>query len=69
MLLIARRIGESIRIGPDIEVKIVRAGRSRVLIAVDAPRALKVLRVEPAADDGSETENPMDRRPVKLALR
>ena len=44
MLLIARRIGESIQIGPDIEVKIVHASRSRVMVAVAAPRDLKIWR-------------------------
>lgn len=44
MLLIARRIGESIQIGPDIEIKIVHASRSRVMVAVAAPRDLKIWR-------------------------
>jgi len=46
MLFIARRIGESIRIGADVEVKIVRASRSRVLISIEAPRSIPVLRVD-----------------------
>jgi len=45
MLLIARRIGESFQIGPDIEVKIVHASSSRVMVAIAAPRALRILRI------------------------
>lgn len=51
MLLIARRTGEGIQIGPDIEIKIVRSSRSRVIVAITAPRALKILRVDAAEDD------------------
>jgi sRNA-binding carbon storage regulator CsrA len=50
MLLIARRIGESIQIGPDIEVKILHASRSRVMVAVAAPRELKIWRVQPGSE-------------------
>lgn len=50
MLLIARRIGESIRIGEDIEVKIIGASRSRVVVAIAAPRSLKILRVSGGAE-------------------
>ena len=44
MLLITRRPGESILVGPDIEVKIVHASRSRVTVAVIAPRELRIRR-------------------------
>jgi carbon storage regulator CsrA len=53
MLFIARRIGESIRIGTEVEVKIVRASGSRVLLAIEAPRSIRVLRVEKQADRAS----------------
>lgn len=46
MLLIARRIGEAIQIGPDIEIKVVRTSRSRVMVAITAPRELRILRVD-----------------------
>lgn len=51
MLLIARRTGEAIQIGPDIEIKIVRSSRSRVIVAIAAPRALKILRIDADAGD------------------
>lgn len=46
MLVIARRTGEAIQIGPDIEIKIVRSSRSRVIVAIAAPRELKILRID-----------------------
>lgn len=46
LLTMARRTGESIQIGPDIEVKIVHASKSRVMVAIAAPRALKILRID-----------------------
>lgn len=74
MLLIARRIGESIRIGPDIEIKIVHASRSRVMVAVAAPRDLKIWRTagndqkKPAVEtDGPErAANEAIRRRFKM---
>ena len=56
MLLIARRPGESILVGPEIEVKIVHASRSRVMVAVIAPRELKIWR-QGARND---TPSPVD---------
>jgi len=58
MLVIARRIGESFRIGTEVEVKIVRASRSRVLIAIEAPRSIRVLRVDKQADSVPPADAP-----------
>jgi carbon storage regulator CsrA len=66
MLVIARRIGESFRIGAEVEVKIVRASRSRVLIAIEAPRSIRVLRVEKPAESASP---PDVRAPTVRATR
>lgn len=54
MLVIARKTGESVQIGEEIEVKVVRTGRFRVTIAIAAPRELKILRTkgaDPTADN------------------
>lgn len=63
MLVIARRTGEAIQIGPDIEIKIVRSSRSRVIVAIAAPRELKILRVDAEAEDKrlGETAEPTER--------
>lgn len=58
MLLIARRTGEAIQIGPDIEIKIVRSSRSRVIVAIAAPRALKILRIDAGAEDKGRSDAP-----------
>jgi len=51
MLLVARRVGEALRIGTDIEVKIVASSRSRVLLAVSAPRELDIRRIYGKSDN------------------
>ncbi len=47
MLILQRKVGESLFIGDDIEVKLlsIEAG-GRVRIAIDAPRDLPILRQE-----------------------
>jgi carbon storage regulator len=46
MLIIARRSGESIWIGEDIEIKIVDLTPSRVKVGLEAPRQLEIRRGE-----------------------
>jgi carbon storage regulator CsrA len=50
MLLVARRVGEALRIGTNIEVKVVAATRSRVMLAVTAPRELNIRRIYGKSD-------------------
>ena len=46
MLVIRRRIGESILIGEDIELQITDISSNRVKIGIVAPRAVPILRKE-----------------------
>ncbi len=46
MLMMRRRVGETILIGTDIEIHIARIGRTRVKIAIEAPRHLRVVAKE-----------------------
>ncbi|UOQ45730.1 carbon storage regulator CsrA [Halobacillus salinarum] len=46
MLILNRKEGESIRIGDDIEVKIVSVEGGQVKLGIDAPRSLDVYREE-----------------------
>ncbi len=46
MLMMRRRVGETILIGADIEIHIARIGRTRVKIAIEAPRHLRVVAKE-----------------------
>ena len=50
MLVLSRKPGERITIGPEIVVTINRIGRSHVVVGVDAPKEVKVDRrpAEPA---------------------
>jgi carbon storage regulator len=50
MLILTRRLGESIRIGEDIEVRIIRCVGSRVQVGIKAPTALKIWRVDEPED-------------------
>ena len=46
MLILQRKIGEAIRIGDDITIRISEIGSERVKIAIDAPRELAIVREE-----------------------
>ena len=46
MLVLSRKSDESIHIGCDIVVKVLRIGRGRVAIGIEAPREVSILRGE-----------------------
>ena len=46
MLVVTRRRGESIMIGDDIEVKLLKIDGKQVQIGIAAPRAVPILRTE-----------------------
>ena len=46
MLVIGRKTGESIFIGPDVEICVLEVAGSRVKIGIRAPRSLNILRKE-----------------------
>jgi carbon storage regulator len=46
MLVLSRRRGEAIRIGPEITVTVTRICRGRVSLAIDAPRQVPIVRDE-----------------------
>ena len=46
MLIIRRRVGESILLGGDIEIQVTEITGNRVKIAIAAPRELPILRKE-----------------------
>jgi carbon storage regulator CsrA len=55
MLVITRRNGESIQIGPDITVVVLRAADNSVRLGFDAPRGVTIMRTELL---GEKTEPP-----------
>jgi carbon storage regulator len=46
MLILTRKVGECIRIGDSIEIKVIDVNRNNVRIGVEAPRHISVLRDE-----------------------
>jgi carbon storage regulator CsrA len=50
MLVLTRKVGKWLVIG-NVRIKVIQSGRTRVLLGVEAPRAVKVLRTE-LADEG-----------------
>jgi carbon storage regulator len=50
MLVLSRKVGESILIGEDISVTVVRIGPAGVRIGIDAPNDLVVVREELTAE-------------------
>lgn len=46
MLVLTRRIGECIRIGDEISVRVLEVQRGQVRVAIDAPRSIPVHREE-----------------------
>ncbi|HEB88682.1 MAG TPA: carbon storage regulator [Deltaproteobacteria bacterium] len=46
MLVLTRRQGESVRIGPDVRVTVVASTGGQVRIAIDAPEEVAIFREE-----------------------
>jgi carbon storage regulator len=46
MLVLTRKSGESIRIGDDVEVRVVSVRGQKVRLAIEAPREISVRRTE-----------------------
>ena len=46
MLVLNRKLGESIRVGHDVEIVVVRIERSQVRLGVSAPREIPIHRNE-----------------------
>lgn len=46
MLVLSRKLGESLRIGDDVTVTVVRVAGNKVRIAISAPKDVRVLRGE-----------------------
>jgi carbon storage regulator len=46
MLVLTRRPGQSILVGDEIEVVVVRVEGDRVVLGIDAPREVRVVRAE-----------------------
>lgn len=60
MLILNRKIGESIIIGEDIEITILEVDEKRVKIGIDAPRDINILRKEIYIDITEENKKSLE---------
>jgi len=60
LLVLARRVEEGILIGNDIIIKILEIDKDRVKIGVEAPKSMKVLRLELYEDVSIENKKAID---------
>jgi carbon storage regulator len=51
MLVLSRKPGERILIGPDVKITVIRIGPNSVRIGIDAPGNLNIVREELCFDD------------------
>jgi len=56
MLVLTRKAGESIIIGDNIEVRVLRVDGDHVSVGINAPKMVTVLRAELLAEVRDETE-------------
>jgi carbon storage regulator len=70
MLVLTRRVGQAIRIGPDVEVTVIRIEGDRVVIGFDAPREVPIVRSELQAEVADEVQRAAaERARVRSLLR
>lgn len=62
MLVLSRRPGQSIQIGSDVTLTVIRIEGDRVVLGINAPRTVGVLRGELVEEVKSETQAASDAR-------
>lgn len=67
MLVLTRRSGQSIRIGANVEVRVVRIEGDRVVLGITAPRHVAVVRAELVEQVSGEVREASDAR-AKLRI-
>jgi carbon storage regulator len=62
MLVLTRRANQAIRIGPNVEVRVVRIEGDRVVLGIAAPRHVAVVRSELIEEVSGELREAADTR-------
>lgn len=71
MLILTRKVGETIRIGDTVTVRVLEVRGGQVRLGLEAPADVRILREEiyrsepAAAVDGNQTSGPVDARGMK----
>lgn len=55
MLIISRKIGETVQIGPDVFVQVCEVGVGRVRLMIQAPKDARILRHDMQIKDADPT--------------
>ncbi|QOQ99695.1 carbon storage regulator CsrA [Campylobacter lari] len=66
MLILSRKENESIKIGDDIEIKVVQTGKGYAKIGIEAPKSLMILRKELVEQVKSENLHAISDETIKL---
>ncbi|MBK1971539.1 carbon storage regulator CsrA [Campylobacter sp. TTU-622] len=66
MLILSRKENESIKIGEDIEIKIVQTGKGYAKIGIEAPKSLMILRKELITQIKDENLHSVVQKEIKL---
>lgn len=57
LLVISRKKGESLLIGDDIEITVIKTDENSVKLSISAPRSVTILRKELYKEVGEENKN------------
>jgi carbon storage regulator len=70
MLVLTRRVGQAIRIGQNVELRVVRIEGDRVVLGIAAPRHVAVVRSELVEQVSGEVREASDTRArLKVMLK
>lgn len=61
MLVLSRKNDESLRIGDDIVVTVVRIGPNSVRLGIEAPASLNIVRENAVTDIGGKPRKPVEK--------
>lgn len=67
MLVLSRKVNETIKIGDDVEIKIVEVKGDTIRIGIEAPRTLDILRGELVASVSANNTEAMNLNADMLA--